>query len=425
MLILTKLRRPGVAEDFVVRPRLVARLEEGRSKKLTLISAPAGYGKSSLVSAWLKSSGYASVWYAIDSNDDDLHQFLGYLITGIRQQAPDCCLQAHALLQAVKLPPVSVTATTFINDLTEIDAPLLIVFDDYYLIEGSDSARLVKTLIQHLPRQIHIVIITRQDPDLSLTTLRARHEMIELRGADLRFTEDEAATFLAGALGGRLTAEATHLLAEKTEGWAVGLRLAALSIRDSKDATQFIERLGAAHGGLVLEYLMSEVLANATPAMRDFLLKTSILDQFSPELCAAVWDGAESLVDVEDRINELVRTNLFVISIDGEHRWWRYHHLFQDLLRHELRRQLATEKINDLHHRASVWFAKRDLVDEALHHALAAGDIDGATQLIEQNRQAILNADHDKINWVLIEGGDDRQLKIHGKKSKENTYGYS
>jgi len=230
-------------------------------------------------------------------------------------------------------------------------------------------------------------------------TLRARHEMIELRGADLRFTEDEAATFLASALGGRLTAEAMHLLTEKTEGWAVGLRLAALSIRDSKDATQFIEHLGAAHGGLVLEYLMSEVLANATPAMRDFLLKTSILDQFSPELCAAVWDDAESLVDVEDRINELVRANLFVISIDGEHRWWRYHHLFQDLLRHELRRQLATEEINDLHHRASVWFAKRDLVDEALHHALAAGDIDGATQLIEQNRQAIVNADQ----WYVLE----------------------
>ena len=153
MLILTKLQRPGVAGDFVVRPRLVARLEEGHSKKLTLISAPAGYGKSSLVSAWLKSSGYASIWYAIDSNDYDLHQFLGYLITGIRQHAPDCCLQAHALLQAVKLPPVSVTATTFINDLTEIDAPLLIVFDDYYLIEGSDSARLVKTMIQQSPRQ--------------------------------------------------------------------------------------------------------------------------------------------------------------------------------------------------------------------------------------------------------------------------------
>jgi len=399
VIILTKLQRPGVAEDFVVRPRLVARLEAGRSRKLTLISAPAGYGKSSLASAWLESTGYASVWYAIDETDDDLHRFLGYLITGLRQHAPDCCLQAHALLQAVKLPPVSVIAASLVNDLAEIDDPPLLVFDDYHLIEGSDSARLISALMQHLPRQVHMVIITRQDPDLALITLRARHEMLELRGADLRFTEGEAAAFLAGALGGRLTAEIERLLIEKTEGWAVGLRLAALSMRGSEDATQFAERLGAAHGGLVLEYLISEALTHTTPAMKDFLLKTSVLDQFSPELCAAVLDDAEPLVDVEDRIDELVRANLFVISIDGEHRWWRYHHLFQDLLQHELRRQLSAEEISGLHSRASAWFAQDGLIDEALHHALAAGDVAGAAKLVEKNRHAILNADQ----WYVLE----------------------
>ena len=236
MLILTKLQRPSVAEDFLVRSRLTERLEQSRSRKLTLISAPAGYGKSSLVSAWLESTADASVWLSIDKNDTDLTLFLSYLVTGIRAYFPEGCPSSFEILQAAKPPPFDVVAASLINDLAELATPLIIVFDDYQYIVGSDSARLITTLVQYAPHQINVVIVTRHDPNLALARLRAKHEMLEVRSEDLRFTQSEVAAFLATYLDRPLTEKTIRLFSEKTEGWAVGLRLAALSLRGSKDS---------------------------------------------------------------------------------------------------------------------------------------------------------------------------------------------
>ena len=197
MLILTKLQRPSVAEDFIVRPRLTERLEQGRSRKLTLISAPAGYGKSSLVSAWLASTADASVWLSIDKTDTDLTLFLSYLVTGIRAYFPEGCPSSFEILQAAEPPPFDVVAASLINDLAELATPLIIVFDDYQYIVGSDSARLIATLVQYAPHQINVVIVTRHDPNLALARLRAKHEMLEVSSEDLRFTQREVAAFLA------------------------------------------------------------------------------------------------------------------------------------------------------------------------------------------------------------------------------------
>ena len=399
MLILTKLQRPSVAEDFLVRSRLTERLEQSRSRKLTLISAPAGYGKSSLVSAWLESTADASVWLSIDKNDTDLTLFLSYLVTGIRAYFPEGCPSSFEILQAAKPPPFDVVAASLINDLAELATPLIIVFDDYQYIVGSDSARLITTLVQYAPHQINVVIVTRHDPNMALARLRAKHEMLEVRRDDLRFTQSEVAAFLATYLDRPLTEKTIRLFSEKTEGWAVGLRLAALSLRSSKDSAEFVEHFDSAQLESVLEYLMSEVFSHTTPALREFLLKTSICNRFSPQLCDELLEFSDPAIDAESIIDSLVRANLFIISIDDSHQWWRFHHLFQDLLQNQVQKRYTTQEINELHKRVSDWFANNGLLDEAIQHALAADDIVGAAWLIEQNRQAVINMD----SWRSVE----------------------
>ena len=399
MLILTKLQRPSVAEDFVVRKRLTARLEQGLSRKLTLVSAPAGYGKSSLVAAWLESTGHQSVWYSIDNSDADLVQFVEYLLTGIGDRLPGSCKRSSSLLQAVEPPPLSIIAANLINDLTEINTPLILTLDDYHFVDGTESAKLVGTLLEYLPNQVHVIIITRQDPELALTLYRASQQILEVRGAELRFTKGEMSKFLAHTMDEPLTAETLDILSRKTEGWIVGLRLAVLSRRNIGETAEFGEQLNDAHGGLAIDYLVSEVLSQTTPAMRRFLLLTSICDRFNARLCNVLLNDPDPLIDAESHINSLVRTNLFLISLDGNGEWWRYHHLFQDLLQHQLCLQYSEEEIAELHRDASRWFAENGLFDEAFRHALTAGDFDAAADLVEGHRHAVMNSD----NWHTVE----------------------
>jgi len=399
MLIFTKLQRPKVSDDFVARERLIERLTQARHLNLTLVSAPAGYGKSSLVASWLESSGCTSVWYSLDKSDVDLFQFAEYLITGIEAQVPGSCVRSAPLLQAAEPPPLSAIAASLVNDLAEIAGPLLLALDDYHLIDGSEPARLIETLLEYLPSQAHIVLITRQDPDLPLIRYKANRQMLEVRVVDLQFTEDEASIFLAGAMGEGLTTETLHLLSEKTEGWIVGLRLAALSLRGNRQVDEFRKRLSATNGGLVVEYLVSEVLAQTSPTMHKFLLITSICDRFCAQLCDTLMDNSDPLVNAESFILSLARTNTFLISLDGDGEWWRYHHLFQDLLQHQLRIRYSAVETAELHRCASGWFAANGYDHEAIRHAFAAGDPDGAADLIEQYRHRVMNSD----NWHRIE----------------------
>ena len=397
MLIATKLQRPRVAQDYLKRQHLYRALDQARNGKMTLISAPAGYGKSSLVASWLDLAVHKHVWISIDQSDSDINQFLSYLVGGLQQAAPASCSRLSKILQSPNLPPIDYVAAHLVNDLDEIESELTVVLDDFHLIENSLVLELMETLLQYLPRQIHIVMITRADPGLPLVQMRARQEMSEIRMGQLRFSEEEAAIFLQQSLGKSLSSEMTHLLLEKTEGWPVGLRLALLSMHRSDDVHRYAERFGAG-GGLVVDYLVAEVLEQTTAGMNEFMLRTSICDRLSVGLCDALVDNSDPLVDTQMYIDALMRTNLFVVELDQQRHWWRYHHLFQELLQHQLHSHCSKEEICELHGRASTWYAENGFLDEAFEHALAAGNIDAAASLLERNRHLMMNEDR----WQVV-----------------------
>ncbi|MCB0158451.1 MAG: hypothetical protein KDD83_10015 [Caldilineaceae bacterium] len=399
MLIATKLQIPRVAEDYVQRPRLYAALERGNKRKLTLIAAPAGYGKSSLVASWLDLYTHEHVWISIDRSDSNLTQFLSYLHAGLQRNCPTSCARLDTILQGATLPPTDLIAANLLNDLDEIEAKLTVVLDDFHLIENPLILELVEALLQYLPRHIHIVMISREDPSLPLVQMRARQEMTEIRMEQLRFTPEEASIFMQQALGESVPAEITYLFSQRTEGWPVGMRLAVLSMHKTGDVHQYAARLDAARGGLVVDYLMAEVLEQTTPGMNEFMLKTSICDRLNVGLCDALIDNHDPIIDAQSHIDALMRTNLFVVELDSEHHWWRYHHLFQELLQHRLRNRFTPEEIRRLHSRAAAWYADNGFLDEAFTHLLAGGDTDGAVALLERHRLVMMNDDR----WHVVE----------------------
>ena len=405
MLIATKLRPPRVAQDLLLRPRLYATLDHGRSGKLTLICAPAGYGKSSLAAAWLASSGHAHIWISLDPSDSDLGQFLSYLAQSLKEAAPHAGTRLSNSLQGATLPPTDFIAANLINDLDEIETPFIIVLDDFHFIENAETLQLTTSLLQYLPHQIHVVMITRKDPALPLVQMRARQELVEIRMEQLRFTEAEGEKFLQHALGAQSSTVSAARLTSKTEGWPVGLRLATLAIqraaRQSAPAAP-TDAADAAGNGLVMNYLIAEVLAKAEPSMRAFMLRTSLCERLCAGLCRALLDEVDPVQSVESRVDALKRTNLFVVELDEGGEWWRYHHLFQQLLQHQLADAYSEAEIHDLHRRAGRWHAEHGFLDEAFAHALAAQDLDTAVSLLEQNRFAMMNQDrwHVLVRWL-------------------------
>jgi LuxR family maltose regulon positive regulatory protein len=389
-LLSTKLFIPSTRPELVSRPRLIERLNHGLrgTSGVTLISAPAGFGKTTLVSEWVTGSGRPAAWLSLDEGDNDPSRFLAYLITALQSIASRIGQGVLTVLQVPQPPPIDSVLTTLLNEITTLPDHFILVLDDYHVIESKTVDQALTFLLEHQPPQMHIAITTREDPDLPLARLRARGQLTELRAADLRFTLSEATEFLNQVMGLKLSVENITALEARTEGWIAGLQLASLSIQGYEDTAGFIESFTGSHH-FVMDYLVEEVLHQQPPSIQTFLLRTSILDRLCGSLCEAVLLDASQSVSGQETLEYLERSNLFIIPLDNQRRWYRYHHLFADLLRQRLPLSLASStgdaesRLNELHIRASQWYEDNGLELEAFHHAALANDIERAERLIE------------------------------------------
>jgi LuxR family transcriptional regulator, maltose regulon positive regulatory protein len=376
-ILATKLYLPPPRPQLVPRPRLIERLNEGlrAGRKLTLVAAAAGFGKTTLLSEWVHPSRVA--WLSLDENDNDLARFLADVVAALQTVDAGIGADALSLLQAGQSPPTETILTTIINAVAATTQELVLVIDDYHLIELRPIHDALSFLIDHLPRQLHLALASRSDPPLPLARLRARGELTELRAADLRFTPDEAAAFLNQQMGLGLSADNIAALEARTEGWIAGLQMAAQSMQGRADVGGFIHAFTGSHR-YIIDYLVEEVLQRQTEDVRSFLLQTSILNQLSGPLCEAV----TSQPNGSGRLQALERANLFVVPLDDQRQWYRYHHLFAGVLRARLR-EAQLDQVSALHRRASEWYEANELPVEAVQHALAAGDLERAARLVE------------------------------------------
>jgi LuxR family maltose regulon positive regulatory protein len=365
-------------QHLVGRPQLLQRLNAGLHRKLTLISAPAGFGKSTLLSAWIDAAGRPASWLSLDEGDNDPVRFLSYVVAALQTLAPEIGAGILHALGAAQAPPTDALLTTLLNDLSTLPDQRIVVLDDYHLIDAEPVDRMLAFLVEHLPPQLHLVIATRQDPPLPLARLRARGQLTELRASDLRFTFTEAAAFLNQAMGLNLAETDIATLEERTEGWVAGLQLAVLSLQGHQDVAGFIRSFAGDHR-YIADYLVDEVLRRQPAPVRDFLLQTAILDRLHGPLCDAV-TGQEG---GGARLTSLARGNFFLVPLDDQRQWYRYHHLFADVLRAHLHAE-QPEQVATLHQRASTWYERHGLVDQAIRHALVADDAARAADLIER-----------------------------------------
>jgi LuxR family maltose regulon positive regulatory protein len=389
-LLYTKLYVPPARSARVHRPRLIERLNEGLHRRLILISAPAGFGKTSIISDWVEllyahSQGsdpkeYQIAWYSLDEADNDPARFLTYLVTALfRVRGLESPEQARLLdmLQSSQSPPAETVLTALINEFEGSEKRILMVLDDFHHIEAPDVNAALAFFLEHLPPQMHIVILTRMDPQLPIARLRVADQLTELRAGDLRFTTAEAAAFLNQVMELDLLDEDIAALERRTEGWIAGLQLAAISLRGKEDKGELIKSFTGSHR-LVLDYLVEEVLHQQSKDTQAFLLQTAILERLNGSLCDALTgqrNGQETLEFLE-------RVNLFVVALDNERRWYRYHHLFADLLRQRLR-QTQPQQQSILHLRASEWYENNRFTEQAIEHALRAKDYERAACLAE------------------------------------------
>ncbi len=401
-LIYTKLHRPQVGSDFVSRPHLLERLEKHRQRPLTLVLAPAGYGKSTLVSSWLESCDCPGAWVSLDKNDNNFQQFLSYFLAAVRNIFPDAGRKTLAMVNASILPSVSLLVGSLLNELELIEQPFILVLDDYHHIQDESVHDLLTQLLIHPSQSLHLVLVGRRDPALPIYTLRAKGQVTEIRTLDLRFTKAETAAFLEQMAGIQIDPSIVVALAEKTEGWVTGLRLAVLSMRHrgNIDPSLLEPQVDAQY---VMEYLFSEVFAQQPPEVVQYLLGTAILDRFCGPLCEAVCvPGAEPFtceIGGWEFIDWLKKEKVFLIPLDPENRWYRYHHLFQKLLVNQLNRRCSADEIKALHAQASAWFAENGLIEEGLRHTLAAGDAETAGSLIARFGHQLMNDQQ----WLRLE----------------------
>ena len=348
-VLATKLYIPPPRPKVVLRPRLIERLNEGLSagRKLTLISAPAGFGKTTLVSEWVAGGARPIAWLSLDAGDNDPTRFLAYLVAALQTIFAGIGAGVMAALESPQPPPIEPLLTVLLNEIAAMRQEFILVLDDYHLVDAQPVDQALAFLIEHQPPQMRLVIATREDPPLPLARLRARGHMTELRATELRFTAGEAAEFLNRVMGLNLSAEDIAALETRTEGWIAGLQLAALSMQGHQDTAGFIKSFTGSHH-FVLDYLVEEVLGQQTASVQTFLLRTAILDRMCGPLCDAVMDERRTPKDEASSsvlrpsaavLEHLERANLFIVPLDNERRWYRYHHLFGDLLR----QRLATE----------------------------------------------------------------------------------
>lgn len=381
-LVATKLHIPSTPPELVPRPHLLQQLDAGFQRKVTLVCAPAGFGKTILVCKWLQTFTVSAAWLSLDETDNNLNQFLGYLVAALQQIDPAIgqgLLEILSDVETVAFEPLLVECINTLAAVAETTRRAVLVLDDYHVIANEAIHQALRYLVEHLPLALHIIITSRADPPLPLSRLRVRQQVHEIRGDDLRFTAEELELFFRQTMRMDLTRHAIQQVATRTEGWIAGVQLAALSCQgqNRQQAEQFIATLTGSDR-YIADYLIEEVLQRQPPNLRVFLLQTSILERLSPALCDAVMARENS----HQLLQQLESGNFFLVPLDNERQWYRYHHLFQDLLRAQLQFHQPT-RVATLHQRACDWYAKHELITEALHHAFAAEDLERAVQLVE------------------------------------------
>jgi LuxR family maltose regulon positive regulatory protein len=376
-LLASKFYFPPPRLDFVQRQRILASLDAGLSGKLTLISAPAGFGKTTVLSEWIRGCGHPTAWLSLDKNDNDPSRFLIYLIAALQRIDSEIGADVQAVLIESPSPQFEILLTRLIGEMGRLPGKSIIVLDDFHLVDSKPVHDAISFLIEYLPPTIHLVISGRSDPPLPISRLRVQGEVNEVRTSQLRFTKKEVADFLNDRMGFDLSAEGIAALEARTEGWIASLKLAAISMQGRDNWPEFIAKFSGSHR-YIIDYLIDEVMARQPEEVQTFLRRTSILERFCAPLCEYVVGGDKGL----DFIDTLDRSNLFLIPLDDHREWFRYHHLFADFLSQRLRTS-EPDSLPELHRRASEWYQNEGLVDEAIQHALAAGDWDRATRLVD------------------------------------------
>jgi LuxR family transcriptional regulator, maltose regulon positive regulatory protein len=399
VLLASKLRVPRPRPGWVPRPRLLRHLRAGTARELVLVCGPAGFGKSSLLADWVGNAGRAVAWLSLDEGDNDPVRFWRHVTAALDGVLPGVAERAGALVGGGASTSIRAVVTALVNDLVETPGEALLVVDDYHLIQAPEVHSSLAFLLDQLPGSLRIVLASRSDPPLPLARLRARGQLAEIRATDLRFTRGEAGELLRAALGPDLPDRIVAALEERTEGWVAGLQLAALSLHGHADVARFVEEFSGSHR-FVLDYLTEEVLDRQSERLRTFLLETSVLDRLSGPLCDALTGGT----DGQELLEAAERANLFLLALDEERNWWRYHHLFAEVLRARLLQRHPAEVVR-LHRAAAEWHERHGLADDAVRHAVACGDPTWAATLIEghlEDQVLLLGQGATLIRWLSV-----------------------
>jgi LuxR family maltose regulon positive regulatory protein len=400
-LLRTKLFTPSIRPNQIARPRLSNLIDGSLDRALILVSAPAGYGKTTLVSSWLKEKSIPSAWLSLDDSDNDPGRFLHYLLTTLVPFAPAIQTDLLGMLRGIQPAQFENVINLLANELAAFSNPFILTLDDFHVIHSEAVLRLLMHLLDHLPPHMHLVILTRADPPLPLSRLRVRNQLLDIRADQLRFTQAEIAAFLNIAMGLSISSSDLSAMEMRTEGWIAGLQLAALSMQGCQDRHSFVSAFTGSHH-YVMDYLVEEVLRMQPAKVGTFLLQTSILERMCGPLCEAVVEAdTTSPVDGQAMLEALDKMNLFVIPLDDERHWYRFHHLFADVLRKRLEHQYA-DVLPGLHRRASGWYEQNGFMAESIQQAISAGDRDRAAQLIEQNGCFLLMSGEvmTLLNWA-------------------------
>jgi LuxR family maltose regulon positive regulatory protein len=392
-----------MAADTVRRERLLSLAQTVADVPLTLVSAPAGYGKSTLARQWLEQLECKSAWLSLDPADGDLTQFLSYFVAAVRSTCPDWYAEATEILKSAALPSTDDLTGFFCNELEALGEPIALVLDDYHQISSSDVDDFIDALLKHPPRNLHLIVVTRRDPGLSISALRARGTLCEVRMQQLEFREDETSSFIRANLGHAITDNEIRILHERTEGWPAALRLARLAAGEQGTATGIVDQLpNDSHA--VRTYLMQEVLANQSTEVREYLLRAAFLDRFCPELCEAIMPEGTAGISGREFVNYIRKANLFSIALDESGIWYRFHHLFQSMLQEQALTDLGNEEVRDIHMRASRWFEEHEFLTDAIKHALSANSPGEAADVISRHRNTIMNHErwHQLGIWLRL-----------------------
>jgi LuxR family maltose regulon positive regulatory protein len=395
-ILSTKLYFPSTQPIWVKRNRLIDKLNNCFNARLTVVSAPAGFGKTTLLSEWIEQSEYPVGWVSLDQGDNDPKRFHAYIIAALQQIQPGFGSNTETIIKSPQQVPPENIVTALINEIGESLKKSVLILDDYHLIDSPLIHQSLSFFIEHLPDNLHLIIAGRHDPPIPLSKLRTRKQLYEIREADLRFTTDETVNFFNVTMDLDLTKDEVDTLEERTEGWIASLQLAGIAMQGRNNIHDFIKSFKGSHSYIV-DYLTEEVINHLDLNLQEFLLYTSILTRFNSSLCDAVIAGLGS----QDIIDYLNKAKLFIVPLDENRKWFRYHHLFSDLLRYRLE-QLFPDIIPNLHKRASKWFKENNFTEDAINHSLAAGDKEGAADLIEASSiSALVNAELTTLrNWA-------------------------